>query len=95
MIRIYLTSLAIFLIPLALYVAYIYFSLGKQAVRERLTVKALGVLACLGAALTIFVVVFLTDYTGADPDGIYEPARIEDGRIVPGRFVEPDRSSSD
>lgn len=90
MIRIYLTSLAIFLIPLALYVSYVYFSLGKQAVRERLTVKALGVLACLGAALTIGVVVFLTDYTGADPEDVYEPARIENGSIVPGRFVEPD-----
>ncbi|MEH6726668.1 MAG: DUF6111 family protein [Hyphomicrobiales bacterium] len=90
MTRFYLTYAVLFLVPFALYASYIYFSLGRGAIRESLTVKALGWLSVIGAGLTVVVIVVLTNYTGSSSDGVYQPARFEDGVLVPGNIVEPD-----
>jgi hypothetical protein len=95
MTRFYLTYAILFLVPFALYASYIYFSLGREAIRESLTVKALGWLSVLGAGLTVAVIVVLTNYTGFSSDGVYQPARFEDGRLVPGNIVEPDAPASE
>jgi hypothetical protein len=95
MTRFYLTYAILFLVPFALYASYIYFSLGREAIRESLTVKALGWLSVLGAGLTVAVIVVLTNYTGFSSSGVYQPARFEDGRLVPGRIVEPDAPVSE
>lgn len=95
MTRFYLTYAILFLVPFALYASYIYFSLGREAIRESLTVKALGWLSVLGAGLTVAVIVVLTNYTGFSSDGVYQPARFEDGRLVPGNIVEPDARASE
>lgn len=89
MTRFYLTYALLFLVPFVLYVFYIYFSLGKEAIRESLTVKALGWLSVVGAGLTVAVIVVLTNYTGFSAQGNYQPARFEDGRLVPGSITEP------
>ncbi|PCJ95162.1 MAG: hypothetical protein COA52_03970 [Hyphomicrobiales bacterium] len=88
MTRFYLTYAVLFMIPFVLYGAFIYFSLGRAAVRESLTTKALGYLSVTGAALTVIIIVVLTNYSGYDADGTYTPAHLEDGKIVPGR-IEP------
>ncbi len=90
MTRFYLTYALMFLVPFALYVSYIYFSLGRGAIRESLTVKALGWLSVIGAGLTVVVIVVLTNFTVFSSDGVYQPARFEDGRLVPGDIVVPD-----
>lgn len=95
MTRFYLTYAILFLVPFALYASYIYFSLGREAIRESLTVKALGWLSVLGAGLTVAVIVVLTNYTGFSSDGVYQPARFEDGRLVPGSIVERDAPVSE
>lgn len=95
MTRFYLTYALLFLVPFALYVFYIYFSLGKAAIRESLTVKALGWLSVIGAALTVAVIVVLTNYTGFSTEGTYQPARFEDGRLVPGTITVPENAASE
>jgi hypothetical protein len=52
-------------------------------------------LSVLGAGLTVAVIVVLTNYTGFSSDGVYQPARFEDGRLVPGNIVEPDAPASE
>ncbi|WP_306257938.1 DUF6111 family protein [Pararhizobium sp. IMCC21322] len=93
MTRFYLTYALLFAVPFVLYVSYIYFSMGRSAIRESLTVKALGWLSVLGAGLTVVVIVVLTNFTGFASDGVYQPARFEDGRLLPGTIVEPDAPS--
>lgn len=95
MTRFYLTYALLFFVPFALYVSYIYFSLGRSAIRESLTVKALGWLSVIGAGLTVLVIVVLTNFTGFSSDGVYQPARFEDGQLVPGTIVEPDAPSAE
>lgn len=95
MTRFYLTYAFLFLVPFVLYASYIYFSLGKDAVRKSLTVKALGWLSVAGAGLTVIVIVVLTNYTGFSAEGTYQPARFEDGRIVPGTTVQPEAATSE
>lgn len=95
MTRFYLTYALLFLVPFVLYVFYIYFSLGKAAIRESLTVKALGWLSVLGSGLTVAVIVVLTNYTGFSAEGTYQPARFEDGRIVPGTISTPGETVSE
>lgn len=90
MTRFYLTYAVLFFVPFVLYASFIYFSLGKEAVRKSLSVKALGWLSVVGAGLTVVVIVVLTNYTGFSAEGTYEPARFEDGRIVPGTIKEPE-----
>tara|TARA_R110000868_G_scaffold106340_2_gene291693 strand:- start:1327 stop:1614 length:288 start_codon:yes stop_codon:yes gene_type:complete len=93
MTRFYLTYAIMFLVPFALYVSYIYFSMGRTAIRESLTVKALGWLSVIGAGLTVVVIVVLTNYTGFSADGVYQPARFEDGQLLPGNIVKPEQTT--
>ncbi len=88
MTRFYLTYAVLFMVPFVLYCSYIYFRMGRAAVRESLTTKALGYLSIAGAGLTVLIIVVLTNYSGYDAEGVYTPAHIEDGKIVPGR-IEP------
>ncbi|CEG08949.1 hypothetical protein BN961_02369 [Afipia felis] len=84
MIRPLLTEIGIFLIP---FVAYALFVLASR--REVLsrsswpvrTVLGLGMGACM---LVILSLVLLANFSGAPPGATYTPARIENGKFIPG-----------
>lgn len=95
MTKFYLTYALLFLVPFVLYVFYVYFSLGKAAIRESLSVKALGWLSVIGSGLTVAVIVVLTNYTGFSAEGTYQPARFENGQLVPGTIAAPEEAVSE
>ena len=35
----------------------------------------------------------LTNYTGFSADGVYQPARFEDGQLLPGNIVKPEQTT--
>lgn len=84
MIRPVLTEIGIFLIPFAIYGAYLVvtraalFDTGSwpRPVVAKLTLGAL--------VLTVLSLVLLAQYSGAPPGATYVPAHIENGKLVPG-----------
>ena len=84
MIRPVLTEVGIFLIPFALYAAWLIATRAgvldmaswPSALLTRLTIGSL--------LLTILSLVLLAHFSGAPPQSTYVPAHIEDGRLVPG-----------
>jgi hypothetical protein len=45
-------------------------------------------LAVAGVAAVV-VVLLVTAPAGGDPNQVYEPARVEDGKVVPGQYRSP------
>ena len=84
MIRPVLMEIGIFLVPFAIYAAYLI------AIRVDFMIAASWpahiVLRLSLAALVLVVVSFilLAHFSGAPPDSTYVPAHIENGRLVPG-----------
>ena len=84
MIRPVLTEIGIFLIPFAVYVAFLI------ATRSGLLVPAswpLHLVAKLTVAALMLVVVslfLLAEFSGAPPHSTYVPAHVENGRLVHG-----------
>jgi hypothetical protein len=47
--------------------------------------KTLATLAILALILMIGSFIYLSHFSGAPPGSTFEPARVEDGKFVPGR----------
>jgi hypothetical protein len=84
MLRLFLQYVLPLLLPFLAYVVY-----ARLARKTRVLDDApwLG-LAAAGVALLTVSLVSWGLLTGADPGETYVPARIEDGRLVPGTTVE-------
>ncbi|MBV6658887.1 MAG: hypothetical protein KI785_14080 [Devosiaceae bacterium] len=82
MLRIAVINLALFLVPFALYLLW-------TTVRGKRTDMPFYWLIGSGAALVLVAMVTLAQFETGGSTGEYEPARVVDGEIVPGRFVEP------
>jgi hypothetical protein len=77
-------ELALFLTPFALYALFLFFT--RQGVLDpaswpRGRLLWLAIAACL---LVIGSFVVLAQFGGAPPGSTYTPARVEDGRLIPG-----------
>jgi hypothetical protein len=84
MIRAVLTEVAVFLVP---FVAYALFLAATRAGVFSSTSWPAPLLLRLGlvaALLVILSLVLLANFSGAPPESTYEPARLENGRLVPG-----------
>lgn len=82
MLRIVLINLALFLVPFALYLLW-------AAVRGKRSDMPFYWLVGSGVALALIAMVTLAQFQTGGVTGQYEPARIENGVIIPGRVVEP------
>ncbi|GAA3839443.1 DUF6111 family protein [[Pseudomonas] carboxydohydrogena] len=84
MIRPLLTEIGIFLIPFAAYALFVFASrrevLNRSSWPARI-VLGLSMGACL---LVILSLVLLANFSGASPDTTYTPARVENGKFIPG-----------
>jgi len=87
MIRPVLTELALFLAPFALYAAFLWFSKTSMLDREYWTPKILMTLTIVALATMIISFVLLGHFAGTPPGSTYEPAHVEDGKLIPGRVV--------
>lgn len=89
MIRIVIQHLLLFLLPLAAYVVYL------SIMRRRATARGTPQpqwedgpwfwLAVGGLVISLGVFLLLGLTGGSKPDTYYEPSRIENGKVIPGR----------
>ena len=87
MIRPVLQELALFLVPFAIYAAFLWFTESRMLDREHWSPKTLSTLVIVALALTIGSFVVLGHFTGAPPGSTYQPAHVENGKLVPGRVA--------
>lgn len=97
MTRTFLTIVIPFVAPTVAYVIWLYFR------QEQADAEAQGRrlpawqefpwtwLVSIGAILAITAVVLLDATQGVDKNAEYRPARYEDGKLIPGEFIEKDK----
>lgn len=90
----------LFLIPILMLITFmIWWSQGKRSHKD-LSDKELGYLryGLIGTILSLValgVVLRMTDTSTKDRDAEYVPPHMEDGKLVPGTFKEPDEPDED
>jgi cytochrome bd-type quinol oxidase subunit 2 len=101
MTRQFLTIVLPFLAPTVAYIVWIYFR------QEQEDAEAQGRklppwqefpwawLVSLGSVLVIAALILFGDVGGTDADTEYRPARYEDGRLIPGEFIEKHEKARD
>ena len=87
MIRPVMTEFAIFVAPFVAYALYLLVTKSGVLDRSSWPPKVLASLAIVAMVLMIGSFVILAHFSGEPPGGTYEPARIEDGKFIPGRVV--------
>ena len=84
MIRPILTEIAIFLIPFAVYAAFLVATRSGLLVQSSWPMHVLAKLAIGALLLVVVSFLLLAEFGGAPPDSTYIPAHIENGKLVPG-----------
>lgn len=84
--RTILIQLLLFFAPFAIYALVLYATQREAGDRENWPTKVLASLAIAGGVLVIAGLVFFAHFGGAPTTGVYEPARYEDGKLIPGRI---------
>lgn len=84
MIRPVLTEIAIFLIPFAIYAAFLFASRSGVWVKSSWPLHIVGKLAVAAFLLVVVSLVLLAQYSGAPPGATYTPAHIKDGKLIKG-----------
>lgn len=86
MARTILTELLLFIAPFAIYAIVLGATRRDARDSEHWPASIVGWLAIAGSALMVAGLVYFAHFGGAPPTGTYEPARYEDGKLVPGRI---------
>lgn len=84
MIRPILTEVGIFLIPFALYAAFLVATRSGLLVRSSWPLHVVARLLIGALVLVVISFILLAHYSGAPPDSTYVPAHLENGKLVPG-----------
>jgi hypothetical protein len=84
MIRPVLTEIGIFLIPFAVYAAFLIASRSGLLVQTSWPLHVVAKLAVGSLLLVIVSLVLLAQFSGAPPHSTYTPAHVKDGRLIPG-----------
>ncbi|MDO9062851.1 MAG: DUF6111 family protein [Bradyrhizobium sp.] len=84
MIRPVLTEIGIFLIPFAVYAAFLVATRSGLLVWSSWPLHIIAKLTIAALVLVVISFVLLAQYSGAPPDSTYVPAHLENGRLVPG-----------
>ena len=101
MIKKFLTFVVPFVAPTIAYIVWIYF---KQE-REEAAAKGRRLppwqtypwtwLVTLGAVCASAALILFGTFDGAGTDAEYRPARYEDGKLVPGEFVDKEEKAAE
>ena len=84
MIRPILTEIGIFLIPFAVYAAFLIATRSGLLVWSSWPLHVIARLTIGALVLVVLSFVMLAHYSGASPDSTYVPAHLENGKLVPG-----------
>jgi hypothetical protein len=90
-VRFVVTVLA-FALPFALFWLYTRVQARRRAAGAR-DPWPMAVLWMTGAVLAVEALA-LTAITAPPPGGVYSPARVEDGRVIPWRYEAPDSNET-
>lgn len=86
MARTLLTQILLFLAPFAIYAIVLYATRRDAREKEHWPAKTVVSLAIAGGLLMIAGLLYFAQFGGAPTSGVYEPARVEDGKLIPGRI---------
>lgn len=88
--RFFLQYLLPLLLPLLIYVGFVWLSRGRSQawLEDTPWVPLLGA----GAVLTALSLIGWSLLSGASTDALYVPPHMEDGELVPGRALEPEET---
>jgi hypothetical protein len=84
MIRPAFTEIGIFLIPFAVYAAFLLATRSGLLVQTSWPLPIIAKLAVASLLLVVVSFVLLAHFSGASPNSTYVPAHIENGRLIPG-----------
>lgn len=85
MLRVVLINIALFVLPLGVYAAYFYITERNQnAVTIEWKNMPLSFLLQAGLGLIVIGMLATAYLGGDDADGKYVPARMENGKLIPG-----------
>jgi hypothetical protein len=84
MIRPVLTEIGIFLIPFAVYAAFLLASRSGVWASSSWPLHIIGKLAVTAFVLVIVSLLLLAHFSGAPPGSTYTPAHIENGKLIRG-----------
>ena len=84
MIRPVLTEIGIFLIPFAVYAAFLIATRSGVLVQSSWPLHVVARLTIGALVLVVLSLLLLAHYSGAPPGSTYIPAHIENGKFVPG-----------
>jgi len=84
MIRPVFTELALFLAPFVAYAVFLWATRAGVLHLANWTLHRVAWLAIAALVLMIGSFIVLAEWSGAPPGSTYVPARVEDGRFVPG-----------
>jgi hypothetical protein len=76
-----------FLLPFAAYALWLVVTRRTLTNASDWEVRTIGYLALAGAVLMVIVLVAFVHLDADQPGGVYVPARLENGKIVPGHFA--------
>ncbi len=84
MIRPIATEIGLFLIPFAIYAAFLFATRAGVLDPAAWTLRRLAALVMVSLALMLGSFLLLAQFTGSPPGSTYVPAHIEGGKFVPG-----------
>ncbi|HEY4142267.1 MAG TPA: DUF6111 family protein [Pseudolabrys sp.] len=84
MIRPILTELLLFIMPFALYVAFLWAIKADVLHPDSWPASRIAGLTIVALVLMAASFFYFAEYTGAPPGSTYIPAHMEDGKFVPG-----------
>jgi len=84
MIRPVLTEIGIFLIPFAVYALFLVATRSGVFDQSSWPLPLVAKLVLGSLLLVVVSFIFLAEFSGAPPESTYEPAHLDDGKLVPG-----------
>ena len=84
MIRPLFTELVLFLAPFAAYALYLWVTRKGVLVKTSWNTTTLAWLTIVSLVIVIASFLLLAEFSGAPPGSTYVPARVENGRLIPG-----------
>jgi hypothetical protein len=84
MIRPAFTEIGIFLIPFAVYAAFLFATRSGLLLQSSWPVHVIAKLLVGALALVVVSFILLAHFSGSAPNSTYVPAHIENGKLVPG-----------
>lgn len=86
MLRVVLLNLLLFLLPLAIYVVIVMMRRPGTSQDSLWRDAPLIALFSAGTILVVVVMVLFVSFSGAPKGGVYKPAEIRDGQLIPGHI---------